>query len=211
MHALSLFRSGYWDISTSSQFRNYGIALEQLIDNIPKTKRLTKTKIIDIITDHVPGLTMTWQCAPENYNINGLLGTVKMEIQNDQQLSSQLSRNPKLSKWKDDPVTIIENTRYLLRHIKNEHVKSNLQELEEIFKGRKRRRLRNRVVALRVEEELRINILYAMRNRLTHEGITYFEAEKIYIHNMEHLLIDVLEAFLSHIDAKNLGDLIEMQ
>ena len=208
MRALSLFRSGYWDISTSSQFRNYWIALEQLIDSVPKTKPLAKAKIIDIITDRVPRLTITWQRAPDNYSINGMLGSVKMEIQNNHQLSVQLSRNPKLSKWKDDPVAIIENTQYLSRRIKNEHIKSNLLELEELFTGKKRRRLRNRVVALRDGEELRIGILYAMRNRLTHEGITYFEAEKIYIHNMETLLIDVLEAFLSHIDAENLDDLI---
>jgi hypothetical protein len=216
--AISLFRTGYWDFSRSSQFRNYWIALEQLIESA-KPKRLNKLKSttsqgrakikqkLDII-DYVPRLTITWKSTPGTYIINGMLGSIRAEISSNQQLSTNLSHDPRLRQWDSDDITILENTRTLLRNISNNTIRQNLRELSALFRGKKKQKLKEEVLGLRQSEELRIGILKAKRNELTHEGIAYFQAEKIYTRSMEHLLVDVLEAFLSNLDAKNIDVLI---
>jgi hypothetical protein len=203
MRALSLFRAGYWSISISSQFRNYWIALEQLIDSAVKTNRsLNKF-------DYIPRLTITWRTRSNHHQIKGMLENVRTAIKANPQLSLKLSKSQRLKQWRNNPITIIKNTRYLLRNIRNNKtIRNNLNELNELFWGKKKRKLRKRIVDIRQEEELRVNILYAFRNTLTHKGITYFGTDKIYTQNMESLLIDVLEVFLSHTDAQNLDQIV---
>jgi hypothetical protein len=207
LRALSLFRRGFWDESVSSQFRNYWIALEQLIENVSKTRWSRRLSIIEL----VPRLTVTWRDTGAAYNIGGLMRNVMNEMRTNQQLASKVSKHPKLRHWEKYPVIILENIPYLLKNVTNDIIKGNLTELQEMFDGRARRFIRNAVISLRQKEELRVGILKSTRNSLTHEGLTYFEADKIITHNLERLLVEVLDAFLSNLDAKYVDEIIKSQ
>jgi hypothetical protein len=165
--ALSLFRRGYWDESISSQFRNYWIALEQLIDSVPRTKSSRKSSIMEL----VPRLTITWRDTGAAYNIGGLMRNVMGEIRKNQQLAAKVSKHPRLKNWEKSPLLILENIQYLQKHVTDAIISGNLAELHELFGGKHRKYLRSAVLKNRQAEELLVKVLGVFLQNLDSKSI----------------------------------------
>jgi len=205
--ALDWYHRGYWAETDHAKFVCYWIALEQLIlKQLPKKKPKNISKL-DQLLKYIPKLTIHWRKGYSGYAIKVYLSGITQAITKHSKLKKFLNSTSEFTGWEKNYSILLEHldllepqttgeARKCVNLLQKELLPNEIQEFKTLIQN------------LRSYEKFKIARLYAKRNQLIHEGITYSQELEIMTKVLEKLLIDTIDTHLNFRHEKNINKII---
>ena len=205
LRALAWFHKGFWEEIPHEKFVSYWIGLEQLIMSAKNDGGPTEYELLELI----PNLVVGWKETGVSYSLEIYLEGILEKINKNPELKTAISQNSTCRNWERNPYILLENLEFL----KSAFVANSTDDLTvlrvcEYFTPEKVEQVSNTIRMLRDNMKMKVSMLYAKRNQIFHEGLTYDPLAETFCKVLEPILTKALSNVLQFNYVKTLKNVI---
>lgn len=205
LRSLAWFHRGYWEDLPHEKFVSYWIGLEQLITSTTDGQSI-RNKLLEII----PKLVVTWkEVEGVAYSLFIYLRGIINEIKKNPELKPKINQNTAFKNWERHPSILLEDLNYLRSIFAPEsNAFQIVQAIEKYLPSNEIVALQNTIRLLQENMKMEIAMLYAKRNQIIHEGLTYDPVVELFCNTLESIFTTTLHRVLQHNYVDNLEQII---
>lgn len=206
LRALAWFHRGFWEEIPHEKFVSYWIGLEQLI----RSSENNNWKIRKWLLELIPKLVVGWRETGVSYSLGIYLEDILEKINKNPELKTAINQNDAWDNWERNPYILLENLKSLKSVFEANSVDDSIiQRVEKDLSPKEVERVNNTVIMLRDNMKMKVAVLYAKRNQIFHEGLTYDPLIEMFCKVLESILSKALSNVLQFNYAKTLKNVID--